>query len=67
MLGEQQLPSLITQQLYCCFAGVVTLFVCVCLCVRVGACVCERDADVKAVNYIGNGLMVGRTAFTFMK
>lgn len=28
MIGEQQLPSLITQQLYCCFPAVVTLLEC---------------------------------------
>lgn len=44
-------------------------FVCVCVCLRVcaGACVCVRDADVKAVNYIGNGWLVARAAFASMK
>lgn len=38
-------------------------FVCVC----VQAHVCVRDADVKAVNYIGNGWLLGRAAFASMK
>lgn len=68
MLAELQLPPPITRQLYCCFAGAVTLF-CVCVCpgARAGARVCERDADEKAIHDMGSDWMVARTASTLMK